>query len=40
MSGCHEEISCNTELSTPHPAVLYRTHIKILLRSSELIDPS
>ena len=22
MSGCHEEISCNTELSTPHPAVL------------------
>ena len=23
MSGCHEEISCNTELSTPHPAVLY-----------------
>ena len=23
MSRCHEEISCNTELSTPHPVVLY-----------------
>ena len=27
MSGCHKEISCNTELSTPHPAVLYWLNI-------------
>ena len=30
MSGYHEEISCNTELSTPHPAVLYCLKLGII----------
>ena len=39
MSGCHEVISCNTSLSTPHPAVLYCEGIGRGLHVQETPNP-